>query len=52
MALAEQLDMPVIIHSREATADTLEIVRRHRCRGVVHCFSGSAETARQYLDIV
>lgn len=51
MALAEQLDMPVIIHSREATADTLEIVRRHRCRGVVHCFSGSAETARQYLDM-
>ena len=37
MALAEALD--------------LEIVRRHRCRGVVHCFSGSAETAREYLKL-
>lgn len=51
MALAEALDLPVIIHSREASADTLEIVRRHRCRGVVHCFSGSAETAREYLKL-
>lgn len=51
MALAEALDLPVIIHSREASADTLEIVRRHRCHGVVHCFSGSAETAREYLKL-
>ena len=51
LALAEALDLPVIIHSREASADTLEIVRRHHCRGVVHCFSGSAETAQEYLKL-
>jgi TatD DNase family protein len=51
MDLAKKLDLPVIIHSREATADTLEIVQKYELKGVVHCFSGSAETAKKYLDM-
>lgn len=47
LTLAEELDMPVIIHAREATEDTLEILSRHKgVSGVMHCFSGSAETAK------
>ena len=43
--------MPVIIHSREACEDTMALVKRYRPRGVVHCFSGSEETAREYLKL-
>ena len=47
LTLAEELDMPVIIHAREATEDTLQILSRHKgINGVMHCFSGSAETAK------
>ena len=43
---AEENDIPVIIHSREATRDTLDILSKYNCKGVVHCFSGSDETAK------
>jgi TatD DNase family protein len=50
LALAKHLDMPVIIHSRDATADTMEILKKYApLKGVMHCFSGSAETAKQVL---
>lgn len=45
LELAEALDLPVIIHDREAHADTLEVLRELRPAGVLHCFSGSAEMA-------
>jgi TatD DNase family protein len=46
LELAEKLKLPVAIHMREATQDMLSILREHKgARGVVHCFSGSAETA-------
>lgn len=52
MALAQQLDLPVIIHSRDATADTLEILRRYSgMRGVMHCFSGSVETMKEVVSL-
>lgn len=47
LLLARELDLPVIIHDREAHADTLALLQKYRPRGVVHCFSGSAEMARQ-----
>ncbi len=47
LELARELELPVIIHAREATADTLEILQNFTdVRGVLHCFSGSAETAK------
>ena len=49
LALAKELDMPVIVHSRNATEDTVEILREYRPKGVVHCFSGSAETAKEII---
>ena len=52
MEVAAQADLPVIIHSRDACAETMEIVRASGIRrGVVHCFSGSAETAREYVSL-
>ncbi|MCI8374486.1 MAG: TatD family hydrolase [Lachnospiraceae bacterium] len=54
MELAKELKLPVIIHSREAAADTLEAVQKAhspKLRGVIHCFSYTAELARAYLDM-
>lgn len=54
LELAEEVKLPVIIHSREAAKDTLDIMRAHRAGeigGVVHCFSYAKETAREYLDM-
>ena len=48
MALARELDLPVIIHDREAHEDCLNIIREFpEVKGVFHCFSGSAEMAKQ-----
>ena len=48
--LALQLDLPVIIHDREAHGDCLEMISRYpELRGVFHCFSGSAEMASELL---
>ena len=49
--LAKELDLPVIFHDREAHEDTYNLLRETRPRGVVHCFSGSAEMARQLTDL-
>ena len=51
LILAKELDMPVIIHDREAHAETLELLTKYRPRGVVHCFSGSAEMAAQVAQL-
>ena len=51
LELAKKLNFPVIIHSREATADTLALLREYRPEGIVHCFSGSAETAKEILGL-
>lgn len=61
---AQEHDLPVIIHSRDATADCLDIVKsdisnqhsavsnqQSAIRGVVHCFSGSAEVAQEWLKM-
>ena len=50
LALAEELDLPVIVHDREAHGDTLAIVLEYpQVRGVFHCFSGSPEMAAELL---
>lgn len=50
LALAQELDLPVILHCRDATGDMMEILREYApLNGVMHCFSGSAETAREVL---
>ena len=53
LSLAAAHCLPVIIHDREAHGDTVDILRAHRGQviGVMHCFSGSWETARECLDL-
>ncbi len=49
---AEKTGLPVIIHSRDALKDTMDILsKRRKINGVMHCFSGSAETAEQVLKL-
>mgnify|MGYP002579885958 CR=1 FL=1 len=51
LALARELSLPVIIHDRDAHADTMAIVREFPgLRGVFHCFAGSVEMARDLVD--
>lgn len=51
LALAKDLDLPVIIHSRSAQNDTLELLRKYRPKGIVHCFSGAVEMAKAVLKL-
>lgn len=52
LALAEELDLPVIVHDREAHADCLSIVKEFpKVRGVFHCYSGSAEDAKTLVKL-
>ena len=52
LQLAEELELPVIVHDREAHGDSLAIVREFPAvRGVFHCFSGSAEMAKELVKL-
>ena len=51
LELAQELALPVVVHDREAHGDTVEFLRKYRPRGVVHCFSGSWEIAKEYLKL-
>ncbi len=51
LKLAQKLELPVIIHCREATEDCMRLLKKYKPRGVVHCFSGSAETAREVMRL-
>ena len=55
LALAEELNLPVVIHSRDAAADTLEVMKEayaasgKKLTGVIHCFSYGVEMAKEYV---
>jgi TatD DNase family protein len=58
--LAAELELPVIIHCRQAERDMLDLLRiwtsyhgspQSQCQGVIHCFSSDSDTAKQYLDM-
>lgn len=51
LELAKKLDMPVVIHTRDATRDTIEILSKYKLKGVIHCFNGSIETAKKYIEM-
>lgn len=52
--LAKDLDLPILIHDRDAHGDTLDILKEHKgenLRGILHCFSGSIETAKELMKL-
>lgn len=49
--MATRLSKPVVIHTREATKDTLDILKSYNLIGDIHCFSGSLEIAREYISL-
>jgi TatD DNase family protein len=54
LALAAELDLPIVIHCRDAEARLVEIVREAgmpRCGGVIHCFTGDADAAREFIAL-
>lgn len=51
LSIAEKHNLPVIIHSREATEDTINILKKYNLKGVIHSFSGSYETAQIYIKM-
>ena len=56
LSIAEEMNKPVVLHIRDAMGDCLDILRAHKQRlpeigGIMHCYSGSAESARELLDM-
>lgn len=54
LALAKELKLPVIVHSRDAARDTVDLMRAERAEeigGVIHCYSYTKETARDFLEM-
>ena len=48
---ARKRDLPVVIHTREADDDTLGLLREIPSRGVIHCYTGTPEAAKKFLDL-
>lgn len=51
LQIAVKHNMPIIVHCRDATQDTMELLQKYKPQGVMHCFSGSVETAQEVLRL-
>lgn len=51
LILAKELDVPVVIHDREAHGDIMEYIRKYQPKGLLHCFSGSVEMLNEVLKL-
>ncbi|MEG1505974.1 MAG: TatD family hydrolase [Bacilli bacterium] len=51
LKIAEDNNLPVVIHSRDATEDTINILKKYKVKGVIHSFSGSLEVANIYINM-
>lgn len=51
LQFAVEADLPVIVHDREAHEDTLTLLKKYRTKGVLHCFSGSVEMAKEIIKL-
>lgn len=49
--LAEKYDLPIVVHSRDSIQDVYDILKEHHARGVIHCYSGSVEMAREFIKL-
>jgi len=51
IGIAKELNLPVVIHTRDAFQDTYDILKEEMVKGVIHCFSGNIENAKMYMKI-
>lgn len=51
LSLAKELNLPVVIHSRDAFQNTYDILKESKVKGVIHCFSGNIENAKMYISL-
>lgn len=51
IGFAQELGKPIIVHTRDAIGDTYDILKRNQCPGVLHCYSDSAEMAREFVKL-
>ena len=51
LKLAKDLDVPVVVHDREAHGDVMEYLRKYKPKGLLHCFSGSVEMLKEVLKL-
>lgn len=51
LEIAAEYGLPVVIHTRDAWQDTMDILKKYRPKGVVHCYSGSAETTEEIVNL-
>ena len=49
--LAKKYNLPVIVHTRDSIQDCFDILKEHRVKGVIHCFSGSLEMAKEFIKL-
>ena len=49
--LALEINKPIIVHDREAHKDTLDLLKKYKPKGVIHCFSGSVEMAKEIINL-
>ncbi|MGB3988710.1 MAG: TatD family hydrolase [Minisyncoccales bacterium] len=51
LQLAQEMDLPMIVHCRSAHSKMIDVLSKHKARGVIHCFTGSWQDAQSYLDL-
>lgn len=51
LKIASAFNLSVVIHSRDATMDTINTLKKYKVKGIIHCFSGSLETANIYISM-
>lgn len=51
LEIAQKNHLPVIVHNRNATEDTLNLLKEYNITGIMHCFSGSVETANAFIKL-
>ena len=49
--LAEKYNLPVLVHTRESIQDTFDILKTRKLKGIIHCYSGSYEMAKEFIKI-
>lgn len=51
LKLAKENNLPVIVHSRDSVKDVYDLLKEYKVTGIMHCFSGSVESAREFIKL-